>query len=70
MKEMSRNDLLKRVEGLEKKVAELEGRVQEQPKVVQLGISNVNEFADLVNETIENLNKVKNFKFEITQSVK
>ena len=32
MKEMSRNDLLKRVDELEKKVAELEGRVQEQPK--------------------------------------
>ena len=32
MKKLSREDLEKRIEALEKKVAELEGSVQEQPK--------------------------------------
>lgn len=60
----------KGIETLENKVTELEGRVQEQPKTLKVGISNLNEFTDLVNETIENLDKIKNFNFETTQSAK
>ena len=63
-------DLEKRIETLEKRVAELEGRVQEQPKVVQIGISNVDEFKNLIEETIENLNRIQNFELRTNQIVK
>lgn len=46
----------------EKTVQEVQ--VQEQLKI-KVDISNLNEFTDLVNQTIENLNRIKDFKFEI-----
>lgn len=49
-----------------KKETAQEVQAQEQLKV-KVGISNLNEFTVLVNQTIENLNKIKDFKFEITQ---
>lgn len=49
----------------EKGIATPETQTQEQLKV-KIGISNLKEFTDLVEQTIENLNKIKNFKFEIT----
>lgn len=63
MKETSREDL-------EERVAAQEVQAQEQPRVIKVGISNLSEFSNLVNKTIENLNEIKNFKFEITKVAK
>ena len=37
--------------------------VQEQPNV-KMKITNADEFQKLINETIDNLNRIKNFKFK------
>lgn len=50
-----------------KEIAAQEVQAQEQLKV-KIGISNLEEFTGLVSQTIDNLNKIKNFKFGITQS--
>ena len=43
-----------------KKVTAPEDQTQKQLEV-KIGISNLGEFTNLVNQTIENLNKIKNF---------
>lgn len=57
-----------KVKQLEKRVAALEVRSQEQPSGIKVGISNLDELTDLVTQTTENLNKIKDFKFETVQS--
>lgn len=51
----------------EKNTAAQEVQAQEQHKV-KIVISNLSEFTDLINQTINSLNKIKNFEFEITKS--
>lgn len=51
---------------LEKETVQ-EVQAQEQFEV-KIGTTNFNELTDLINQTTDNLNKVKNFELKVTQS--
>lgn len=58
-------ELIKEIEALKKRVAALEGQVQAQPvksNTVKVKINNLGQLTELINETTQSLEKIKNFK--------